>query len=257
MLKYVLSLIFIICALHSYGQGNSNSLKNELIIRYDYSVLWTIDSIDLEFENRVISRGEPLGYIGENYQRFFIHFISIIQNPHNRSEYHVYGKTRVKENICSFQGVLSIDSLILYDRPLIEDITQGYLKGHYDFYEDPNQRGSGELSGNFRTHFYIDRNDQVKYDAIEIYADGYDNNQFEGTWKSYASESIKKCNWGDFRIPDGFNLDIGAAEFSANENYASNGWENFIIASDICCNKNDPAVQKAYALELEEWWKDD
>jgi hypothetical protein len=42
-----------------------------------------------------------LGFIGENYQRFHIHFISIIQNPLNPYEYFAYGKTKVIRFISS------------------------------------------------------------------------------------------------------------------------------------------------------------
>ncbi len=254
LIRFLILPLAIVC--FQLSAQVSATERNEFIDVSDFSKLWVSDSINLEYDGGVIKRFEPLGYIGDNYQRFYIHFISSIRNANNRSEYFIYGKTKVGENICSFQGIIHIDSLILYDRPLIEGIEQGYVIGTYQFYQDPDEHGSGILSGDFKSHFYRENN-EIKYDAIEVYADGYENNQFEGVWKSYNSYAMKKCNWGDVRIPDSSDLDIGAGEFIVNENFANNGWENFIIASDICCNKNDPAVQKAYSLESKEWWKDD
>jgi hypothetical protein len=69
----------------------------------DYSDLWTHDSILIE-NIQLIERGQPLGFIGENFQRINIKFISVIQNPDNHLQYMIFGKTRVKGNICDFQG---------------------------------------------------------------------------------------------------------------------------------------------------------
>jgi hypothetical protein len=79
------------------------------IKNYDLSVLINPDSIFADLE-QMIKRTEALGFIGENYQRLHIHFISIIQNPNNNYEYFVYGKTKVNKNICEFQGILKVKS---------------------------------------------------------------------------------------------------------------------------------------------------
>nr|MBP6410083.1 hypothetical protein [Pseudarcicella sp.] len=64
-------------------------------------------------------------------------------------------------------------------------------------------------------------------DAISFNSDGFFNNQFIGSWTSYKTNTSKKCNWGDYRIPESGNLDVGAGEFSVDEKYLKNGWKNY------------------------------
>ena len=42
--------------------------------------------------------------------------------------------------------------------------------------------------------------------------DAFFNNQFKGTWESYHNNIKKKCNWGDYRMPDSKGLDGGATD---------------------------------------------
>ena len=97
-MKQVFIIIGFFLSGFAYGQEtNTTDFFNE-IAKHDISELLTLKKFRTEFENDTswIERMEPLGYIGENYQRFYIHFTSVIQNPKNKSEYFVYGKTRVK-----------------------------------------------------------------------------------------------------------------------------------------------------------------
>src|SRR5690242_10027684 len=73
------------------------SIKN-----YDLSKLWQADSIQIEGDGDNIPFPEPLGYIGDNFQRFYIHYISVTRSKNDPYQYNVYGKTMVRENICSF-----------------------------------------------------------------------------------------------------------------------------------------------------------
>lgn len=68
-----------------------------------------------------------------------------------------------------------------------------------------------------------------------------------GTWTSYANNSSKRCNWGEFRIPYSGDLDIGAGEFSPDTKYLDKGWDTYYRAFI----QND-----TNALEEEEsaWW---
>ena len=217
-----LSIHLFIFSLASGQIAYLNEIKS-----IDVSDLWTLDSFQIENDTVIVERPEPIGFIGNNFQRFYIHLISVIQDPNNSLLYNVYGKTRVNNNICRFQGTIKITNSEL---PLGEDfpqLKQGWLKGDYQFYEDRKDKGSGLLSGKFKSYFYIDERGNFKYDGLMFGSDGFENNQFEGTWKNYKSKEIKKCNWGDYRIPDSSALDIGAAEFSPVEEYDEFGWKNF------------------------------
>jgi len=252
-MKQILIVIGLLTSSFVYGQeSHSNDFLNE-IKKYDLSDLWTLKEIHFEFEGdtSVFDRPEPLGYIGNNFQRFYIHFVSIIQNRSNKLEYFVYGKTRVKNNICSFQGLIKVKHCETSDESYT-NTKQGLVAGEYEFFEDASQEGTGSIKGKFYTYFYIDTSNKIRYDALDIVADGYDNNQFEGTWTSYNSNTSKKCNWGDYRIPDSQELDCGTGEFMVDDKYVKNGWTSFDLARSY--NSTDSNVVEAKKAEEQKWW---
>lgn len=171
------------------------------------------------------------GFIGDNYQRIRVKIISITKT--GADTYTAYGKSMVKNNIDEFRGTLNITNIRRFkETPYgVDDEYKGkgikgayIILGTYNFAEAANQQHSGVFKGTFRTNFYLDKNNNVHYDDIELNADGYSNNQFVGQWVSYSGKA-KTCNWGDYRIPDCGDLDVGAGEFSPNDKYAGNGWQ--------------------------------
>lgn len=257
-MKQIILIVGLIVSGLAFGQESKTTDFLSEIQKFDISDLWTLDKFQTEFEGEasLIDRQEPLGFIGDNYQRFYIHFISVIQNPNNnRLEYLVFGKTRVKTNICTFQGLITIKESKTYIESDLPPLKQGFVTGEYEFFEDSDQKGTGVFKGVFQTNFYIDTKGDIHYDALNFVADGFNNNQFKGTWISYKSKDLKKCNWGDYRIPESGNFDIGAGEFSPSQDYASNGWITYIL--DHKMNKldveEDPQVSET---ENEKWWID-
>jgi hypothetical protein len=229
------------------------------IVKFDISDLLTLEKFiaEIETDTSEIKRMAPLGFIGDNYQRLHIHFTSVIQNPNNRLIYFVYGKSKVKTNICSFQGLFTIKDAKTYTDSNYLSLKRGFVTGEYEFFEDPDQRGTGVFKGIFRTDFFIDQKNIIHYDALDFVADGYRNNQFQGTWSAYKSKDSKKCNWGDYRMPECTWLngcDTGAGEFGINDRYLMNGWENYILAWQT--NQETPEVLKARQREEEKWWID-
>lgn len=222
-------------------------LKDSLIVK-DFSAIWT-----------TAPNWAVHGSIGDSHQRLRMKLLSVIKDPTDQTKYRVYGKSKVKDNICEFQGEFTVTNIRQYD-----DISYGLdetyrdssiqgrflLCGMYRLLEDPRQRQAGILSGTFASYFYIDRNGAIRYDNIEDIADGYCNNQFVGTWVSYSSNAPKRCNWGDQRIPMCGDLDVGAGDFSPDEKYALNGWRSYIDAYG-------GSIPDKRALEIEraEWWK--
>lgn len=94
----------------TYAQDTTTTDFFDQIKMYDLSTVIAADSIlteDREDGKDNIKRAEILGFIGDDYQRFFIHLVSVIQNPTNPYQYLVYGKTKVKETI------LVLESLVL------------------------------------------------------------------------------------------------------------------------------------------------
>jgi len=256
-----ITIIFLTVLLFgkTYAQDTTSIDFFEQIKTYDLSTVIATDSIlteDREDGREKFKRAEILGIIGYDYQRFFIHFVSVIQNPINPYEYLVYGKTKVKETICSFQGIITIRQARIYKSGDIPTYKQGFTTCDVILYEDKKQSSTGYIKGKLKSDFLIDDKGQFRYDAISIMADGYSNNQFIGNWTSYKTNTTKKCNWGDYRIPEcdwQNGCDIGAGEFSICDKYLKNGWENYRLAYTF--DSERPESVKARQKEDEQWWK--
>lgn len=65
------------------------SIKNN-----NLSKLWRDDSIFIEGGPEKIKFPEPLGYIGDNYQRFYIHYTTVTKSQDNPYQYNVIGKKK-------------------------------------------------------------------------------------------------------------------------------------------------------------------
>jgi hypothetical protein len=248
-----LVVLSLLCG-HAYGQDNRIDFYNQ-IKNYDLSIILTADSIlteDKEDSKDKIKRSEALGFIGDNFQRFYIHFTSIIQNPTNSYEYLAYGKTMVKENVCPFQGKIVIKESSIYKNGDIPTYKQGFAICEVVLYEDGKQSSTGLIRGKLTTNFVIDQKGKFRYDALMFVADGFSNNQFRGTWTSYKTNISKKCNWGDYRIPDSKGLDIGAGEFMVNEKYIMNGWISYML-DNMAPNLSIQRQKNTY--QTKDWWR--
>lgn len=251
----VIAFLALWASAKSYAQDTVNFFNE--IKSYDISVVLMADSFwaeDVEGGKEKYKRSEPLGFIGDNYQRFFIHMISIIQNPVKPYEYLAYGKTRVKETVCTFQGTITIVQARIYNSTEIPGYRQGYATCDVSLFEDKKQPGTGAIKGRQTTMFVIDESGRFRYDGIGgATSDGFANNQFAGTWTSYKSNTSKKCNWGDMRIPESGDLDIGAGEFSVNDKYLKNGWADYTLL--FIGQPTNADVKEARRREEWEWWK--
>ncbi len=99
----------------------------------------------------------------------------------------------------------------------------------------------------------IDDKGQFRYDALNFFSDGFSNNQFVGSWTSYKTNKTKRCNWGDYRIPESGDLDIGAGEFSVNDKYLKNGWKIYKLAQEGFTETSE--TKQAKQKEEEQWWR--
>jgi len=259
-MKTIFKVIIIIIIVgyfsaYCYGQDTATTNFYSQMKLYNLSKVLMADSVwggvgDNEME--MIKRDEMLGFIGDNYQRFYINFISMVKDPTNPYSYVVTGKTKVKNKICSFNGTINIKQARLYKVGDCIGCKQGFVNCEVTLYEDKSQEVSGLIKGKLKCNFLIDKKYGFGYDATNMVSDGFANNQFVGTWTSYKTNTSKKCNWGDSRIPDCGNLDIGAGEFSINDKYLKNGWENYKIAYS---DSDKPEVKRAKKIEAEKWWK--
>ena len=122
------------------------------------------------------------------------------------------------------------------------------ISAEYEFKENEKQKGSGILRGSTITYFYFINNQVLYYDLDRQTNDSFFNNQFKGIWQMYDTKSIKECNWGNYRIPNSGNLDVGVSEFSPNEKYLKYDWENYHKAYV----ERD---EESFNREKEKWWR--
>ena len=188
MSRQLLTLLVLLSSNSLFGQKNSFEFKNQILtseyidrtdiksefIKYDISSLLT------QTRNSIV-----FGFIGDNYQRIRIKLISVIRNKDNPSQYFVYGKSMVKENICEFQGTITITNVFNFKETDIPGIKQGKVVGEYLFNENPAQKHVGQFKGVFSSNWYLDKDGTLKYDDLSDVADGFTNNEFVGTWTSY------------------------------------------------------------------------
>lgn len=221
-------------------------LKGQFLQNYDFSKLWT------ETDNSIV-----YGFIGNNYQRIRIKFITVTKDSTSSDTYLVYGKSMVKNNVDEFKGTIKIANirkLIHQSFGIDEEFKNKGLKGDfviigdYSFSENEEQNHSGVFKGTFQTKFYLDKNSKIHYDDLDL-GDSYNNNQFVGIWTEYKTNLIKRCNWGDYRIPNSGDFDIGAGDFSPSK---GDGWQSIQAG----WNTTDKKTQaKAKAIEKAKWWK--
>ncbi|MDA8692527.1 hypothetical protein N9L92_00580 [Saprospiraceae bacterium] len=212
----------------------------------DFSEIWTLTP------NRNV-----LGIIGEKHKRLKIKLISVSKTNEGQI-YMVKGRSSVDGNIVDFDGSITIREIgILKELHFGVDNeykdsgikSQGLLIAEYQFSEKEDSAYSGIFKGQLYSKWYLNSQDETKYDDIQSFADGYINNAFVGTWTSYKTKKSKICNWGDYRILGcNSDFDIGAGEFSPSKKYESQGWENYQQA----WLQNDKVAQE---IELDEWWR--
>jgi len=249
-----LPAFFVILPILVSAQGNSakfkaDALKDENISPGD--VKTEITRLDIGGLLTRTPNTTVMGFIGSNYQRIRVKFISVIRNNATPEQYFIYGKTMVKDNVCEFQGILKITAAY-YFKTSEADGKQGFMLGDYTFYEDPAQKHVGQFKGSCRLSFYFDKQGQIQYDNLMGGADGFINNEFVGSWTAYGATTSKPCNWGDSRIPMSGDLDTGSGEFSPNEKYVANGWQNY---KDAYFGTPGNAADEAQKKERAEWWK--
>jgi hypothetical protein len=186
------------------------------------------------------------GFIGKNYRKLEIRFNSAIKDKNNPQIYLISGKSRVGKNVCEFTGEIRIKStniknfIIPTDPEEIAGMSDctienwrnlkeyGTISGEYIFNESKKDKSSGVFKGSVDIYFYKLKDGTLgEGDPTSTCNDGDNPQSYTGQWTQYNSSTVKKANWGKYRIPDSGDLDVGAGEFMPNKKYNEQGWKNF------------------------------
>jgi len=221
-----MSIVTDFTDVYSYYDDNFKveDLTDEYL-KYDFSKLLVPDGV--------------LGFIGKNYQRLHVNFVSVEKDKDDGKIYHVIGNTKVKNNSLDFEGEIEVVNIrSTPPRYGIDDIyrnkgieKQGIFIGKYSFRENSKERYSGKFDGIMVLDWLMHKDLGLSHNLDQ--GDSTRNNQYEGKWVSYKTGISKVANWGMVRIPNsrwkpnskGPFLDMGAAEFSVNPDYKKYGWE--------------------------------
>lgn len=179
-----------------------------------------------------------LGIIGDNYQRLQMKFLRIEKNENNPAEYIVFGQSKVNNNICDYKGKIVVEKIqeTIRFRHGLDNmykgkyLVSGMLTAKYTLHEDSTQNNAGLFAGTLHSLWYIDSENNLRYDDMFSFSDRYYNNAYVGTWQSYETCKKKICNFGEYRIPfTKSDFDIGSGEFYPNPKYKNTGWQNTVL----------------------------
>lgn len=223
---------------------------------YHLAPLWRADRLHLLSLKEEEPFPEPYGTLGKKYQRFYIHYTSVIKDPAHPYQYQVKGKTTIGNQVCSFTGTITNTQAGIYKlgSPYAPETYKGYKRGQavsrIIINEDPSTAGSSSINGELVTNFCINARNQLLYDTLDFGIDGYGNNQFTGTRIAYNNKLREKLQYGDFNLTGSAFADVDG--IAVPPQYEKYGWQSFVnaIPSD-----NRPASKAAKTEEKRQWWK--
>jgi len=152
------------------------------------------------------------GFVGSNYQRLILHYDTIYMDA-TQNKYYAKGAIICQDKKYVWEGI--IQPVNVKNRGISCVLTSRFTLLLSDL---------SRIEGNFITLYRQEKNSYV-YDDSDYVSDSYMNNYFIGIWMD--KNKTQKCCWGEFRIPESGDLDIGVGEFSPNEKYYPYGWSDF------------------------------
>lgn len=235
-MKRVLYLFLATVLLHIFGCHHSSvesspeadGWLNDL----DYAEVW------------MASQEHTYGYIGDDYQRFYICLDTIIKDKQAGSKYTTKGKWMFSSNLSFFDGVIEIERIEKEDvdssSAFLEEPTRYIIHSRWKV----TDRDTGDaIEGKMLSYCLYEDSIPLYYDD-DFNSDGHCNNQFVGEYVSANKSVNKTCCWGTYRIPNCGDLDVGACEFIPNPRYAERGWKSYLDAVE-------KGTEEAWREELE------
>ena len=193
------------------------------------------------------------GILGNDFKRIEVYIYPDMIRTDSLT-YTLRGRTKVKRNVCDFVGEVRIKKIYHFpDKDPLEDFYK--IIAEYTFKENRDKNGTGVFRGIFSANGYIedDAPGVIKVDERFVDGDGYENRTYVGTWQRYKNPSVvKRCVWGDYRLPFTFDFDIGDGEMWVNPKYASPEWDRYSKFEDI--EYTETKNGKIRAKYKNPWW---
>jgi hypothetical protein len=117
MKKLLFTSLTVVCYFFSSAQTLTQNINNGLLQKkYLAEKIFSLSPDDFDFSQLFLHTDNSIiyGFIGNNYQRLRIKFITVTKSESLSNTYLVYGKSMVKKNICEFRGAISISSIRKY-----------------------------------------------------------------------------------------------------------------------------------------------
>ncbi|MFV0346772.1 MAG: hypothetical protein ACK5IQ_11080 [Bacteroidales bacterium] len=241
MKKLILSIIMLATLGCLQAQDCSCSNWSKYVINFDPSSVINQqfrktssigDYTSYDFSDIIANNSQHyIGYFGEDKQRFRFVVLEVKRSFGNKMTYNVRGISNVNKSPREFWGTLTIKGIKGFndiyneiDSSSVGEIKdRGLLIGDFEFKEKKRESATGVFSGVYAARWYIDSDDNMRYDDIAKDSEYYWNNQYCGKWKSYKSNETTKCAWGHADIPCMGDLNVGEGEFVPNPKY---NWGN-------------------------------
>jgi hypothetical protein len=255
--KLIAVFVALVCFSLPKLSAQPNPTKNytEEIKKHNLGVLYTHDSI-FTYEDRenktLIRKMEVLGFCGPKYERIRFKILRMSKNPNNPLEYLMVVKTLWRDTVHTFKGKLVIKDAKIFtycELPLFE---KGYVQAELNLKEKTDSTEI-TIQGNIKSYFLLDDRGKFRYNTIGFQSEKFCNNQFKGTWNNILRKESLVCNFGDYKIPEAGDLDIGDGEFVLNTTYLPNGWMGYYQANKSF--PDTPEFEEAWKKEFFPWWK--
>ena len=182
-----------------------------------------------EFDISSMMLDTLFGAFGNNFQRINL-MIKSIKKSESPEKYLVEGCTVMKNKEVNYKGEIDLKNVSEsnFNPYNFSDSTNFTIEisASYNFVEDKTNLGYGIFNGNLRFTLVLDKENKLHNDLWEWWGDGYSNFQYQGTWTSDKGDKFK-CIFGDGRLENSGDLDVGDGSFVPNEKYYKYGWADY------------------------------
>lgn len=211
----------------------SISSEKKTLLNYDFAEAINPDSLILDFNtNAKTKRPKILAFVGKDYMRFELRMMEVFKDSINPSRYRMWGRTRHMGWARTFVGDLFIQDIKLLKNKK-GSYSEGVLKANLFLREDSLSQGAAHYEGILTCNFLISEKGKVYYNSLSLNKAEFSNNQFVGKRIPFQkNKEVQTCNWGDFRIPECGDLDIGKERFRPNEKYLNQNWRMYKLILD-------------------------